>query len=204
MSPCSLGAVPTGFGTGVGVHPAGWRPGQSCVWILARVPRGQRSQKDVSTGKGRPMPFWARGAAEATAGGLRPVDSGLGFPSVPRWSQAVLAARPGVPGTRTRNGPGGGRQRPPGRAPSSRPLLFIGNTLGAARALWWRLPAKGRRGHAFRHSQSRVLIHVSTTHRYLISLPHPLPAVPTPQDSREHLDSGPWEMTGRQGVGTVQ
>lgn len=84
------------------------------------------------------------------------------------------------------------------------PLLSIGNTLGAARALWWRLPAKGRRGHAFRHSQSRVLIHVSTTHRCLISPPHPLPAVPTPQDSREHLDSGPWEMTGRQGVGTVQ
>lgn len=102
------------------------------------------------------------------------------------------------------HGPGGGRQRPPSRAPSSRPLLFIGNTLGAARALWWRLPAKGRRGHAFRHSQSRVLIHVSTTHRCLISPPHPLPAVPTPQDSREHLDSGPWEMTGRQGVGTVQ
>lgn len=93
---------------------------------------------------------------------------------------------------------------PPSRAPSSRPLLFIGNTPGAARALWWQLPAKGRRGHAFFHSQSRVLIRVSTTHCCLISPPHQLPTVPTPQDSREHLDSGLWEMTGRQGVGTVQ
>lgn len=40
---------------------------------------------------------------EPTAQGLRPIDSGLGLPSVPRWSRAVLAACSGVPGTRTRN-----------------------------------------------------------------------------------------------------
>lgn len=168
MSPCSLGAVPTGFGTGVEVRPAGWRPGQSCVWILAWAPRGQRSQKDVSAGKGRPMPFWARGAAEATARGLRPVDSGLGFPSVPRWSQAVWRPAQESQG----HGPGGGRQRPPSRAPSS--SFYREHAWGCSRPLvaascqrppWPRFPS-------FTVSSSHPCLHHS-------SLSH-LPSTPTP------------------------
>lgn len=175
MSPCSSGAVPTGFGTGVGVRPGGQDRAVCGSWL--GPPKGRGARRMSAQGEGGPCRSGHVEQREPTARGLRPVDSGLGFLSVPRWSQAVLAARSGVPGTRTRNRPGGGRQRPPSRAPSSRPLLFIGNTLGAARALWWRLPAKGRRGHAFRHSQSRVFIRVSTTHR------SHLPSTPTPRRS---------------------
>lgn len=208
MSRCSSVAVPTGFGTGVGVRPAVWQPGQGCVWILARAPQGQRSQKAEHRERVAHA-FWARGVSGAHS--PRPLSCRFRF-GVSQGAEVVPGRVGGLLRSSRNKDQKLNRRRkaeaalrsPPSRAPSSRPLLFIGNTPGAARALWWQLPAKGLCGHAFRHSQSRVLILVSTTHCCLISPPHPLPAVPTPQDSREHLDSGLWEMTGRQGVGTMQ
>lgn len=183
MSPCSPGAVPTGFGTGVGVRPAVWRPGQGCVWILARAPRGQRSQKDVSTGRGWPMPFWACGAAGAHS--PRPPSYRLRFGAsqcaevVPgRVGGLLRSSRNKDQKLNRRRKAEAALRSPPSRAPSSRPLLFIGNTPGAARALWWQLPAKGRRGHAF------LSLTVSSSHPCLHhSLLSHLPSTPTPRCS---------------------